>query len=64
MKIDVVGSGKGYFACNGQIIPILWSRTSEYDNYVYTLEDGTPLTLGVGKTYVALLPINGHVELE
>ena len=64
MKIDVVGSGKGYFACNGQIIPILWSRTSEYDNYVYTLEDGTPLTLGVGKTYVALIPINGHVELE
>ena len=64
MKIDVVGSGKGYFACNGQIIPIAWSRSSEYDNYVYTYEDGTPLTLGVGKTYVALIPNNGHVEVE
>ena len=64
MKIDVVGSGTGYFACDGQIIPILWSRSSESENYVYTLEDGTPLTLGVGKTYVALLPLNGHVEVE
>lgn len=64
MKIDVVGSGTGYFACNGQIVPILWSRDSEYENFSYTLENGTPITFGVGKTYVAIIPNSGHVEYE
>ncbi len=64
MKIDVVGSGEGYFACNGQIIPIRWSRNSEYEPFVYTLENGEPLTLGVGKSYVAIIPTTGHVDYE
>ncbi len=64
MKIDVVGSGTGYYACNGQIVPIKWSRPSESDPYTYTLENGTPLTLGMGKSYVAILPMTGDVEWE
>ena len=62
MKIDVVGSGEGYFACNGQIIPIQWSRASESDPYTYTLENGKPITLGVGKTYIAIIPTTGVVS--
>ena len=64
MKIDVVGEGEGYFACNGQIIPIKWSRPTESDHYTYTLENGTPITLGVGKTYIAIIPMTGHVAVE
>jgi len=64
MKIDVVGSGEGYFACNGQMVPIKWSRPTESDHYTYTLEDGTPITLGVGKTYIAIIPMTGHVAVE
>ena len=64
MKIDVVGSGTGYYACNGQIVPILWSRASEEEPYVYTLTDGTPLTFGVGKSYIAFVPNNATVEYE
>jgi len=62
MKIDVVGSGEGYFACNGQIVPIKWSRPTESDPYTYTLENGTPITLGVGKTYIAVIPTAGVVS--
>lgn len=50
----ILGEGEGHFACNGQIIPIKWYRDGLRDTYSYTLTDGTPLTLGVGKTYVAI----------
>lgn len=51
---DLAGEGKGVFACNGKLIPIKWTRDGLRDTFHYTLEDGTPLTLGIGKTYVAI----------
>ncbi len=64
MKIDVTGSGSGYFAVNGQVVPIRWSRGSETEPFVFTLENGTPITFGVGKTYIGIVPNNGHVIAE
>lgn len=48
-------SGNGYFACGGKMVKIKWSRDGATDPFVFTLEDGTPLTLGVGKTYIAVV---------
>ena len=64
MIITLVGKGTGYYACGGQVIPIKWSRDSVYDPFTYTLEDGTPVTFGVGKTYIAIIPTNGTVEWQ
>lgn len=61
---DVLGSGDGYFACNGQIIPIKWVHENEEDPFTYTLADGTPLNLGVGSSYVALAPIESEFTYE
>ena len=55
LAVDLVGSGKGYYACGGKMVPILWSRGSESEPFAYTLEDGTPLTMGVGNTYAAVV---------
>ena len=52
---DLIGQGEGYFACNGKIVPIKWSRKTVEDQFSYTLADGTPLTLGVGKSYIAII---------
>jgi len=52
---DLDGSGSGYFACNGTMVPITWHRDSLRSPFYYTLEDGTPITLGVGRTYVAIV---------
>lgn len=52
---DMIGEGKGYFACNGQMIPIKWERKTVTEPFSYTLEDGTPLTLGVGTSYIAVI---------
>lgn len=55
---NLLGEGKGYFACNGQLIPIKWVREAITDPFSYTTEDGTPLTLGVGTSYVAVIDID------
>lgn len=61
LYVDVVGSGSGWFVHNGQMVEILWSRSSANDNFVYTYPDGTPVVLGVGKTYIAITPSNAAV---
>ena len=52
---DTIGSGEGYAAIGGKIVPISWSRESLRTPYVYKLADGTPLDLDVGTTYIALV---------
>lgn len=51
----LTGEGEGYFACDGKIVSIKWSRKTVNDPFSYTLTDGTPITLGVGKTYTAII---------
>ena len=64
MFADLVGSGRGYYACGGKIVPIKWSRANSTAPFSYTLEDGTPLTLGIGKSYVGVIPKNSPVEYK
>ena len=54
--MELVGKGDGFLARDGQYVPIQWSRASEDDHFTFTLEDGTPVTFGVGKTFVSVLP--------
>ena len=35
-----------------------------HEAYTLTLEDGTPLTFGVGKTYIGIVPTNNTTEWE
>lgn len=50
----LVGEGAGHFATGGKIVPIKWSRATAEDPLVFTFEDGTPITLRVGSTYVGI----------
>lgn len=59
---DLIGSGEGHFACDGKIVPIKWVRENLSDPFSYTLEDGTPITLGVGKSYVGITKIGKTVS--
>lgn len=51
---ELLGSGNGYFAVNGEIVPIKWSRDELKKAFAYTLEDGTPITMGVGTCYIGI----------
>lgn len=50
----LIGEGTGHFATGGQIVPIKWSRADANSPFTFTLEDGTPVTLRVGTTYVGI----------
>lgn len=50
------GEGTGYFACGGEYVPIHWARETTYEPFRFTLEDGSPVTFGVGKTYIGVIP--------
>lgn len=61
---NLTGSGNGYFACDGKIVPIKWKHNKVTDNFSYTLEDGTPLVLGVGRSYIGIISTSGSVTAE
>lgn len=56
LEVQMTGTGDGYYARDGKIIPIKWSRGSNSDHYVYTDLDGNSVCFGVGKSYVAIVP--------
>ena len=58
------GSGDGYFACGGKIIPIKWHNENEGEPFTFTLEDGLPLYQGVGNSYIAICPTKSTVAYE
>lgn len=61
---DLIGSGKGHLAIGGKIVPINWERPTLRDHFSYTLEDGTPVTLGVGHSYVGIVADSRTVAYE
>jgi len=58
--VRTTGSGTGYFVNGGRRVPINWSRADYEAPFVYTLQNGTPLNLGRGTTYVAFVPLQGQ----
>jgi len=62
--IELIAEGDGYFANGGRITPIRWSRSAEEAPFVFTLTDGTPLSLGVGNSYIGIIPLLGTVTYE
>ena len=61
---DTIGSGEGYAAVNGKIVPIKWSRASVDAPFIYTLEDGSYLQLDVGSSYIALIGIKHPISYK
>lgn len=65
LRVITTGEGEGLFFCGGKAVPIQWSRKDRNSAFSYTLEDGRPLALGQGNSYVCILsPRNSTVEYE
>jgi len=62
--MNTVGSGKGYFISGGQYVQINWLRASKSSQFTYTLENGNPLELGQGKTYIGLVPPDMNISFN
>ncbi len=47
-------SGDGYYLSNGTYTPIKWSKGAASNPFKFTLEDGTPLTVNAGNSWVCI----------
>lgn len=56
-KIDLT-SGSGYYCVNGTYTPIKWSKGNSSSSFVFTNEDGTPLTVNQGNSWVCIMGKN------
>lgn len=63
ISVDL-SQGDGWYACGGKIVPIRWSKAGINDPLVYTTQDGQPLTLGAGTSYVNIIPLNNEITVK
>ena len=63
LSVDL-SSGNGFFACGGKMIPITWQKGSRTEPLRYFTADGEPLTLGIGKSYICILPLSRTATFE
>ena len=55
LRVRTTGEGEGLYSCGGRAVPIRWSREDRDHPFSYTLEDGSPLVLGQGSSYVCIM---------
>lgn len=60
----LTGTGTGLFAWGGKSVDIKWVRKSDSDSFTFTLMDGTPVVLGTGNTYVAIVPAESTITCK
>lgn len=65
LNVRMTGTGNGTYFCGGKCIPIKWSKADRSSQFVYTLTDGTPLTMGQGTSYVCIMdPDDSRIAIE
>lgn len=59
-----LSSGVGYYAVNGTYEKINWKKGKDSDPLVFTKQDGTPLTLSAGNTWVCFIKNEAKITVE
>ncbi len=62
--MKTTGSGDGYFISCGKAVKIKWSKESRSSQVKYTYENGDPLVLNRGQTWIQIMPLNAKVTIE
>ncbi|MEG1747148.1 MAG: DUF3048 domain-containing protein [Oscillospiraceae bacterium] len=64
LAVDLTSGGDGFYACGGAFVPITWSKASRNDQFVYKDAAGNPITLGIGKSYVCIVPNSRQITVD
>ncbi|NLL67327.1 MAG: DUF3048 domain-containing protein [Clostridiaceae bacterium] len=59
-----IGSGEGFYITGGKSVPIKWSKTARDAQTEYKTEDGKPLTLNRGQTWIEIVPNLDYVTIK
>lgn len=57
-------NGEGWFACGGKYVSIRWEKSYPDGQFYYFTDDGQPLSLQQGNSYVCIVPTNSNVTFE
>lgn len=64
LRVETTGTGSGWYARDGKMIEIKWSRDNEDSPFTYTDGEGNPISFGVGKSYIAFIPSGSAVDFS
>jgi len=56
LVMEDVGSGQGWYISMGTRMPILWEKSDRRTQTIYKTEDGTPIQLNPGVTWIQVIP--------
>lgn len=62
LRVETTGEGRGWYARDGRLIEIIWSRENEDSPFTYTDTEGNPISFGVGKSYITFIPSDSPVD--
>jgi len=62
--VGTVGEGTGYLATGGRVYRVRWAKASHTAPMRWYFEDGTPLALTPGQTWINVFQSNGVVTFE
>jgi len=63
-NVTTIGEGRGYLATGGEYFPVRWEKTSHTAPASWTFEDGTPLVLPPGRTWICVFQTGGGILFE
>ena len=64
LAVTLTGSNEGLYACGGKSTHITWERASAADRFSYVKADGSPLSFGIGTTYICIVPTDSEVAVS
>ncbi|MEG1165956.1 MAG: DUF3048 domain-containing protein [Oscillospiraceae bacterium] len=62
-EVNLNGTGTGHFICDGKTVPITWTHSGTGNHFTYALSNGDPLELGVGTSYIAVVPTESVITM-
>ena len=63
-SVRTTGEGTGVLVCDGTVQDIKWAKKDHSSPMTYTAADGSPLKLGVGKSYINIVGKSAQVTFE
>ncbi|MCL1883865.1 MAG: DUF3048 domain-containing protein [Defluviitaleaceae bacterium] len=63
-NVQTLGEGRGYLITNGEFFPVLWQKDSHTTPTRWTFENGMPMLLSPGRTWICVFQSNGTITIE